>query len=60
MATHDWMKGERDGSVSQRPARAKAVSAGEERRSTLEIVLAVAGFATWLWCAYEVLLALVR
>jgi hypothetical protein len=31
-----------------------------DRRSRLEMILAAAGLAAWVWCAFEVLNAVVR
>ena len=56
MSTHDWMKGELPAGGH---ATGKGVAA-KERRSTLETALAVAGFGAWLWCAYEIVLVLVK
>jgi hypothetical protein len=55
MATHDWMKGEHS---ADGPAERRAPAARKERRSPLEIALALTGVAAWVWCAYVVLTTL--
>ena len=55
MATHDWMKSD----ISYDRSTDRAVEErAKSRPHQLEVVLAVIGVAAWIWCAYEVVLAL--
>ncbi len=56
MATHDWMKSEV--TYDRSADRAIAEERAKRRPNQLEVVLAVIGVAAWIWCAYEVALAL--
>jgi hypothetical protein len=56
MATHDWMKS--DISYDRSTDRATVEDGAKNRPHQLEVVLAVIGVAAWIWCAYEVALAL--
>ena len=58
MATREYMKSEYP--VRGAQPKAKSASHGADQRSLVEIILAAAGFAAWIWCAYEVARALIH
>ena len=58
MATREYMKSEYPAHGSK--AKAKAAAGGADQRSLVEIILAAAGFAAWIWCAWEVARALIH
>jgi hypothetical protein len=51
MPTNDYMRAE----APVQSRRSEASPARKQPRTWLEIVLAVAGFAAWLWCAFQVM-----
>ena len=57
MATREYMKSEYPARGAQ--PKAKAAADGDQR-SIVEIILAAAGFAAWIWCAWEVARALIH
>jgi hypothetical protein len=59
MAVHDWMRQPQTPVASARIRDTEAAGA-HDRRSRLEMILAAAGLAAWVWCAFEVLNAVVR
>ena len=61
MATHNWMRPEYPlADAEPETETAPAAAVGEEWRTPVEIALAAAGFGAWLWCAYEVLLVILK
>ena len=58
MATREYMKSEYPAIGSK--TKANGAPNGADQRSLVEIVLAAAGFAAWIWCAYEVARALIH
>ena len=58
MATREYMKSEYP--VRGAQTKAKTAVRGGEQRSTVEMVLALLGFAGWIWCAFEVARVFIR
>ncbi len=60
MATHEWMRRAGAPEVGANSPLVKTNTAAPERRTRLEFVLAAAGFIAWVWCAFEILGAVVH
>lgn len=59
MSTHQFMRSQYP-AYSRSAPKAKNAQTPKRRQTPLETALIVAGLAAWSWCAYEVVLLLIR
>ena len=58
--TRDWMRSEYPANGRSVALAGGGVTSDKPGRSPLELALMGAGLLAWLWCAYEVVLLIIR